>query len=187
LVVVLGLNVAKAFAFDKDDIKLLRYGFQFKQTRKSEAAIDTAGTSRDADEVEMTDTTTGVKAEVDEKGEGWYREEVAPNSSHVDISTPSDAGGEGERKEKRRKQMKLHPPAPTPPNTKTRCSPIPIPTEEVNGSCAGTNTDPGDGMKTLLLPHPSGVSHFWNRPADVAKATTLFQTAIADARASLCV
>ena len=46
----------------------------------------------------------------------------------------------------------------------------------------GVDSNDADAV-ALVLPHPSGVSHYWNSPENISNASAVFRQAIRDATA----
>ena len=175
-------------------MKLLRYGFAFK---KKKCAAE-PGSAADVDVALGAEEADGGAGEEGGAGaaDGGAGEEGGAEEADGDAGEESGVGAKGwGRRASRRlshpnrgaragcsgawgQQGQRHEASLAPVQTST--SPRPSTPPAGGSSCTRTDTL----MKTLVLPHPSGVSHFWNRADAVASAAALFQTAIAEAKAT---
>lgn len=171
LVVVLGGKVATAFGYKKEQSKLLQTGFPAlpAEAEDSSEAGDTGlrqgGENENAvgkvrpEEVETTHRKQ-QKQQAREAAVHNYCGHTNAAGGHgagaVGVEA-EDGRDRGDDEEGKRQQL------PQQPQQRSSCEALPpIPT-------------------ALVLPHPSGVSHYWNSDANIVAASTVFRQAICDA------
>lgn len=176
LVIVLGGKVATAFGYKKEQSKLLQTGFPAlpAEAEDSSEAEDTGlmqgGENGDAvgkvhqEEVETTHRKR-QKQQAREAAVHNYCGHANAAGGHgagavgVEAEDGRDRGDDEEGKRRQLPQQLL----PQQPQQRSSCEALPpIPT-------------------ALVLPHPSGVSHYWNSDANIVAASTVFRQAICDA------
>lgn len=171
LVVVLGGKVATAFGYKKEQSKLLQTGFPAlpAEAEDSSEAGDTGLRQGGENENAVGKVRQEEVETTHRKRQKQQAREAAVHNycGHANAAGGHGAGAVGVEAEDGRdrgddEEGKRQQP-PQQPQQRSSCEALPpIPT-------------------ALVLPHPSGVSHYWNSDANIVAASTVFRQAICDA------